>query len=172
MFKKEKENKNRDPLLIACLDSHFRTTLFSGLVCFQLKININILITSTTQKIQTATRATSQLSTVNSPLYKSWEDLKDGLKSGGAGSALTSQAWRLFWRLDGDFPAAISVMETDRAANELAPFFEASGGTWHEIAQLPLTQPKVSSIDATLYDFRQWATPPGYRSREVFFTDT
>ncbi|KAF3011652.1 hypothetical protein E8E14_004205 [Neopestalotiopsis sp. 37M] len=98
---------------------------------------------------------TSQLSITNSPLYSSWEDLNDGLKSGGAGVALTPQAWRLFWRLDGDFPAAISVMKTDRAAaNELAPFFEAAGGTWHKIAQLPLTQPKVSSIDVALCDFR------------------
>lgn len=68
---------------------------------------------------------------------------------------------RLFWPLDGVFPASISVMKTPRSPNDLEPFFQpdttGSGtGTWHEISQLPLTKAKVSSIEASVSDLDQW----------------
>ena len=32
----------------------------------------------------------------------------------------------------------------------------AGGGTWHEISQLPLTKPKVSSVEVSIYDLDHW----------------
>ena len=68
---------------------------------------------------------------------------------------------RLFWPLDDDFPGAISVMKTSRGANDLEPFFrpgarDSGGDAWHEISQLPISNPKVSSIDASVYELDQW----------------
>lgn len=55
---------------------------------------------------------------------------------------------RLYWPLRGTFPAALSVMKTMRGAlQEMEPLQSEDGG-WHEIAFLPLTEPKVSSVNA------------------------
>lgn len=68
---------------------------------------------------------------------------------------------RLFWPLDSVFLTAISVMRALRSPENLEPYFQpdargSSSGTWHEISQLPLTEPKVSSIEASVYDLDQW----------------
>ena len=56
---------------------------------------------------------------------------------------------RLCWPLKGTFPTALSVMKTMRGALEdMEPL--QRGGSWHEIAFLPLTEPKVSSIKASV----------------------
>lgn len=70
----------------------------------------------------------------------------------------SSAAKRLFWPLDGVFPTALSVMKTSCSADELEPYFQQTldGGILHEIAQLSLTEPKVSSIEASVYDLEQW----------------
>lgn len=49
-------------------------------------------------------------------------------------------------------------MKTPRSADNLEPYFQqtSGGGPWQEIAQLPLTEPKVSSIEASFYDLEQW----------------
>lgn len=49
-------------------------------------------------------------------------------------------------------------MKTPRGADDLEPFFQETneGGVWHEIAQLPLTEPKVSSLEASVYELEQW----------------
>lgn len=67
-------------------------------------------------------------------------------------------AKRLFWPLDGVFPTALSVMKVPRSADDLEPYFQQTldGGMWHEIAQLPMTEPKVSSIEVSVYDLEQW----------------
>lgn len=68
-------------------------------------------------------------------------------------------AKRLVWPLDGVFPTALSVMQTPRSADDLEPYFQQTlggGGTWHEIAQLPLTEPEVSSVEASVYDLERW----------------
>ncbi|KAI1850159.1 hypothetical protein JX266_004538 [Neoarthrinium moseri] len=100
--------------------------------------------------------ATLQPGPAYEPPYPSWRERKsDG------GVVIAPHARRLFWPLDGEYPAAISVMRTVHSANELKPFFQPAAedmasGTWHEIAHLPLTEPKVSSIDASIHDFHQW----------------
>ncbi|KAJ4144213.1 hypothetical protein LMH87_003103 [Akanthomyces muscarius] len=55
---------------------------------------------------------------------------------------------RLCWPLSGTFPTALSVMKTMRGALQEMEPLQRGNGTWHEIAFLPLTQPKVSSINA------------------------
>lgn len=67
-------------------------------------------------------------------------------------------AKRLFWPLDGVFPTALSVMKTPRSADDLEPYFQQTldGGIWHKIAQLPMTKPKVSSVEVSVYDLEQW----------------
>jgi hypothetical protein len=70
-------------------------------------------------------------------------------------------AQRLFWPLDGIFPIAISVMKTPRSPDSLEQYFQpdtkgSGNGTWHEISQMPLTKPKVSSVEASVYDLNYW----------------
>jgi hypothetical protein len=102
--------------------------------------------------------ATPQLSQPDEPPYPSYRELR--------GECLPVRlspdvAQRLFWPLDGVFPTAISVMKTTRSPDSLEPYFqpdaEGSGsGTWHEISQLPLTEPKVSSVEASVSDLNHW----------------
>ncbi|PQE09087.1 domain containing protein [Rutstroemia sp. NJR-2017a BVV2] len=70
-------------------------------------------------------------------------------------------AKRLFWRYEGVFPTAISVMKPPLSRDDLEPYFQpdtegGGSGTWHEISQLSLTEPKVSSIEALAYVLYKW----------------
>jgi hypothetical protein len=52
-------------------------------------------------------------------------------------------------------------MKTPKSANDLEPYFQpdvegGGSGAWHEISQLSLTEPKVSSIEARVRDLEQW----------------
>lgn len=87
--------------------------------------------------------------------YRSFKDLRG---DPNAAVFFSPAARRLFWPLDGVFPTALSVMKTPRSADDLEPYFlETPGGdTWHEIAQMPLTEPKVSSVEASACDLEQW----------------
>ncbi|OBR12818.1 LysM domain-containing protein [Colletotrichum higginsianum IMI 349063] len=90
------------------------------------------------------------------PPYRSFEELRGDPT---VAVVFTAAAKRLFWPLDGVFPTALSVMKTLRSADDLEPYFQQTlggGGIWHEIAQLPLTEPKVSSVEASVYDLEQW----------------
>lgn len=89
------------------------------------------------------------------PPYRSFKELRD---DPNVAIVFSQAAKRLFWPLDGVFPTTISVMKTPRSANDLEPYFQQTleGGIWHEIAQQPLTEPKVSSIEASVYDLEQW----------------
>lgn len=62
----------------------------------------------------------------------------------------------LYWPLAGSFPIAISVMKSRRGALEERESLLQPDRTWHEITSQPLTEPKVSSIDASIFDFHQW----------------
>ncbi|KAM0485576.1 hypothetical protein ACHAPX_001564 [Trichoderma viride] len=98
--------------------------------------------------------ASSQL---DEPPYPSLEELRSSEER----VIFSPAAKRLYWPLEGAFPSAISVMRTSRSVDELEPFFrpDTSGsgsGTWHEISSLPLTDPKVSSVEASLRDLDQW----------------
>lgn len=55
----------------------------------------------------------------------------------------------------------MSVMRTARNAGKLDHFFQpdtngSGSGSWHEISSLPLTDPKVSSIESSIRDLDQW----------------
>lgn len=86
------------------------------------------------------------------PPYPSFEELeRKGLRI-----LFTRNTWRLYWELDGNFPVAISIMKDHNGANDLEPFFRPKTGTWHELADMPLTEPKVSSVEAVVGDLWQW----------------
>lgn len=90
------------------------------------------------------------------PPYRSFEELR---KDPNDAVVFSHAAKRLFWPLDGVFPTALSVMKTPRSADDLEPYYQNSpggGGNWHEIAQLALTEPKVSSVEASACDLEQW----------------
>ncbi|GKT52005.1 uncharacterized protein ColSpa_12186 [Colletotrichum spaethianum] len=89
------------------------------------------------------------------PPYRSFKELRGDPT---VAVVFSAAAKRLFWPLDGVFPTALSVMKTTRSADDLEPYFQQTlgGGIWHEIAQLPLTEPKVSSVEASVYDLEQW----------------
>ncbi len=57
---------------------------------------------------------------------------------------------RLCWAFKGTFPTALSIMKTVRGALEDMEPLQRGDGTWHEIVFLPLTEPKVSSINASV----------------------
>lgn len=101
--------------------------------------------------------ATSHSGQAEEPPYRSYKELR----SDHVHVLFSPATKRLFWPLDGVFPTAISVMKTPRSPDDLEPYFQpdtggSGSGTWHEISQLPLTEPKVSSVEASVYDLDQW----------------
>ena len=85
------------------------------------------------------------------------------LRSDGVHVVLSPGAQRLFWSLEGVFPAAISVMDTANSPESLRSFLQQDvvnndidGDTWHEIWHLPLTEPKISSVEVSVYDLEHW----------------
>ncbi|KAE9375504.1 hypothetical protein N431DRAFT_403125 [Stipitochalara longipes BDJ] len=103
--------------------------------------------------------ATLQSSQPDEPPYSSYRELRSNLLP----VKLSDAAKRLFWPLDGVFPTAISVMKTPRSPDSLDPYFQpdavgsgSGSGTWHEISQLPVTDPKVSSVEVSVYDLESW----------------
>lgn len=77
-------------------------------------------------------------------------------RSNGEAVYVTKIAHRLYWPLTGVFPATISVMKSSQGGLEEREPFCQSDGTWHEIASLPVTEPKVSSIEASICDLDKW----------------
>ncbi|KAK3486963.1 uncharacterized protein B0T23DRAFT_407838 [Neurospora hispaniola] len=95
---------------------------------------------------------TSQLGQSEGPPYPSFKELKyEDVRV-----RFSPATERLFWELDGVFPTAISVMKDKRGAkDDLEPFFRSDTGTWHEISQLPLTEPKVSALEVSVHDVNE-----------------
>ncbi|KAK0112523.1 hypothetical protein ONS96_001759 [Cadophora gregata f. sp. sojae] len=99
----------------------------------------------------------SQPSQAGESPYPSMRDLQgDGLPV-----RFVDATRRLFWSFEGDFPSAISVMKTSMTPDSLEPLFQpdpsgGSSGTWHEICQLALTEPKVSSVRASVNDLEHY----------------
>lgn len=87
------------------------------------------------------------------PPYRSFKELRGDPTVSVVFSPATK---RLVWPLDGGFPTALSVMTTPRSADDLEPYFQQAPGVWNEIVQQPLTEPKVSSVEASVYDLEQW----------------
>ena len=92
------------------------------------------------------------------PPFLSFKELKN---AGVRRVIYTPAAERLYWEFDGVFPTstAISVMKNEKGAkDDLEPFFNPDTGTWHEISQLPLTEPKTSSFEVSVFDLegRRW----------------
>ncbi|KAH9845618.1 hypothetical protein Tdes44962_MAKER06453 [Teratosphaeria destructans] len=65
----------------------------------------------------------------------------------------------LFWTLDGPLTSAISVMPSPSTPEgPLEPYYDQARATWHPIAHLPITEPKVSSISVRVYQLDEWIT--------------
>lgn len=79
-------------------------------------------------------------------MYPSFEELASDRRRPG----FSEDFRRLCWPLSGTFPSALAVMKTMRGALEEMEPLHRGDGSWHEIALLPLTEPKVSSIKATI----------------------
>ncbi|KAL8354007.1 hypothetical protein RB601_003724 [Gaeumannomyces tritici] len=88
-------------------------------------------------------------------LYRSFKELRDDPT---VAVVFSPAAKRFFWPLDGVFLTTLSVIKTFRSANDFEPYFQHTfgGNIWHEIAQLPLTKPKVSSVEASIWGLAQW----------------
>ena len=94
------------------------------------------------------------------PPYRSWEQLKQDRVWVRYNLGYTD---RLLWHLNGGaFPESVFVSSAPNREENLAPLFTpasgdhqsdgSDGGTWHEIAKLPMTKPPVSSIDVSCHD--------------------
>lgn len=83
------------------------------------------------------------------PPYRSFQELRGDPT---VAVVFSPAAKRLVWPLDGVFPTTLSVMKTPRSVDDFEPYFQQTLSVWHEIAQLPLTEPKVSSVEASVYD--------------------
>lgn len=102
----------------------------------------------------------AQSSQVDGPPYLSYKELR----SNGVPVVLSpAGAQRLFWPLDSASLTSISVMSTPRSPGTLEPYVQqdaevdaAGSGTRHEISHLPLTEPRVSSVEASVYDLDHW----------------
>jgi hypothetical protein len=106
-----------------------------------------------TTSIDDVTMATtSQSGQLDEPPYPSYNELRRN----GLPAKSTEDVGRLFWHFDGVFPTTISVMKTPRSPESLEPYCQPEAGVWHEISQSPLTEPKVSSVEASVYDLRLW----------------
>ncbi|KAK3938521.1 hypothetical protein QBC46DRAFT_389865 [Diplogelasinospora grovesii] len=62
----------------------------------------------------------------------------------------------LFWPLDGPLDTAISVMSSPSNPDAREPYYNQSTGTWHPVAKLPITEPKVSSITVHVSELQDW----------------
>lgn len=92
-------------------------------------------------------------------MYPSFEEMRSGRQV----VAMSEEFKRLCWPLSGTFPSAQAVMKTMRGAKEAMEPLQDKNGDWHEIASLPVTEPKVSSIKATLGMLDQYE--PGWVRR-------
>ncbi|EGX93125.1 hypothetical protein CCM_04497 [Cordyceps militaris CM01] len=85
-------------------------------------------------------------------MYPSFEELRSERQR----IVFSNHFKRLCWPLRGTFPTALSVMATARGAlDEMEPL-QRQDGSWHEIATLSLTEPKVSSVNASVFILNQY----------------
>lgn len=88
--------------------------------------------------------------------YPSFKERRDRMEI----VQMSEAAKRIYWPFqEGITPSALSVIESPRNIGSLEPFFrpnDGNKGIWHEIASLPATEPKVSSLEATFRGLDQW----------------
>jgi hypothetical protein len=92
---------------------------------------------------------------VQTPSYPTFEALKNAqLPVWGS----FDSARCIFWTLHGPLKTAISVMPDYHSPTSLEPYFQETpeGGIWHPISQLPVTEPKVSSMIVRVDEFETW----------------
>lgn len=97
---------------------------------------------------------TATMSNSNTALPPTFEELRAARRP----ILQTPDARRIFWSLDGPLSTSIQVMEDSSNPDSLEPYFrQTTGGTsLHPISELPLTDPKISSVTVHVYDFDRW----------------
>ncbi|KAF6803403.1 hypothetical protein CSOJ01_10924 [Colletotrichum sojae] len=75
--------------------------------------------------------------------------------------ALTTEAKRIFWKLQGPLPDNVSVTRDWRnreSPREPLAFQDSAGNiaSWHPVAQAPLTEPKVGSVTVRVDVLERW----------------
>lgn len=114
--------------------------------------------TSPTTPSVDITMATSQSIQLDEPSYPSYRELQSDSVHVIVSPEVTQ---RLFWPFESVFPTCTSIMKTPHSLDSLEPYFQpdtsgSSTGTWHEISQLPLTEPRISSIKVSVDDLDLW----------------
>ena len=94
------------------------------------------------------------------PPYPTYEALQEVAQRDRSAvlATLSPSAQRLFWTLSGPLtsPTSISIMEKPHNPDSLEPYFDQSTNTFHAVSEAPLTEPKVSSITARVYELELW----------------
>jgi hypothetical protein len=62
----------------------------------------------------------------------------------------------LFWRLESPLTRAISVMSNPQSPDSLEPYYNLNTHTWHPIAKLSISEPKVFSITVRVDTLEDW----------------
>ncbi|KAJ3480461.1 hypothetical protein NLG97_g8067 [Lecanicillium saksenae] len=90
--------------------------------------------------------------------YPSFEERREQ----GHRFSCVPEACRIYWPLEGTFPSNIAYMnpmgKLNRMRNleDLEPLYQPETDTWHEIASMPFTTMKVSSIRLSLRELHDW----------------
>ncbi|KAJ6786649.1 hypothetical protein PWT90_03589 [Aphanocladium album] len=78
------------------------------------------------------------------------------------GVGYVPETQRIYWPLEGVFPAKIAYMTPTgklrrmKRLEDLEPLYQHENDTWHEIASLPFTTKKVSSMQLSLRELDDW----------------
>ncbi|KAK3934461.1 hypothetical protein QBC46DRAFT_399728 [Diplogelasinospora grovesii] len=64
----------------------------------------------------------------------------------------------LFWPLDGPTleTSGLAVMASPTNPDVRAPYYNATTGVWHPVSQLPISEPRVSSITVHVSELQYW----------------
>ncbi|KAH7031274.1 uncharacterized protein B0I36DRAFT_229503, partial [Microdochium trichocladiopsis] len=62
----------------------------------------------------------------------------------------------IFWSLDGPLETAISVLSIQDDVVLKEPIYDQESGEWHPIAQLPISEPRLSSIAVQVFELDDW----------------
>ena len=105
-----------------------------------------------------STSNTGHAADAQPPTYPTLEELRSNLLPVAKS---INGADRIAWVLDGPLTTAISVLKDSHSPESLVePYFlqqtADGGGTWHPVSQLPVSEPKVSSITVQVSELEMW----------------
>jgi hypothetical protein len=86
------------------------------------------------------------------PTFAALRAAKQAVLPSAAGGKL------LFWPLDGPTleTSGLAVMASPTNPDVRVPYYNATTGVWHPISQLPISEPRVSSITVRVSELQDW----------------